>query len=175
MNNNDLVQVLQDYKNFCDKQIIIMTRSAKMTILFYYTIMLFYIISSSIAALLSASNIGVISNGSERAAYSLNIIVLVAVLISMVLSGINTIISPSNKSQNCCITFKLYYELSRELYIKIENYKTAVDDGTDRSNEYQDLLLFYSSRIQTIQVNQPLAYFSKISYPLFNHNKVEEV
>ena len=170
MNPNELINFLQELKDNIDKEVILLQRAAKISLAFYWIIMIISGVCLAISSILTASNIALITNNSNDAV-TLNIIALVAILIGGVANVINSVVGPSTKNSYCCSCFKLYQELSRELEVQMKTYN--IDDGKNHAEEYKYLSLFYVSRIQTIQVDQPVIFFTNITNNKLKKNNDE--
>lgn len=169
MAGNIISNYLTEIKGNIDKEVMILDRASKVCLGSHYIIQVGYLMCSITVLSLSSANANLITSDQIDRAYAINICIIVFTALGLLLSGISALLSLKVKADNCCLCSKLYQNLSLELQIKINKYNDLplLEDGYVE-NKFNNKCMYYTSRIQTIQIIQPLIFYTglkKESHP----------
>lgn len=163
MSGNIISNYLTDIKGNIDKEVIVLNRASKVCLASHYAIQIGYLMCSITVLSLSSANANLITSDQIDRAYTINICIIVFTALGLLLSGIAALLSLKVKADNCSLCSKLYQNLSLELQIKINKYNDLplLEDGYVE-NKFNNKCMYYTSRIQTIQLIQPLVFYTGI-------------
>lgn len=161
MAGNIISNYLNEIKINIDKEVIVLNRASKVCLASHYCLQIGYLMCSISVLSLSSANANIISSDQIQRAYIINICIIIFTALGLFLSGISALLSLKVKSDNCSLCSKLYQNLSLELHIKIDKYNDLplLEDGYIQ-NKYNNKCMYYTSRIQTIQIIQPLVFYT---------------
>lgn len=161
MSGNIISNYLTDIKGRIDKEVIILDRASKVCLVSHYVLQISYLMCSITVLSLSSANANLITSEQIGRAYIINICIIVFTAIGLLVSGIASLLSLKVKADNCSLCSKLYQNLSLELQIKINKYNDLpLLDDAYIENKFNNKCMYYTSRIQTIQIIQPLVFYT---------------
>ena len=161
MAGNIISNYLTEIKDNIDKEVLILNRASRVCLASHYVLQISYLMCSITVLSLSSANANLITSDQIDRAYAINICIIVFTALGLLLSGISALLSLKVKSDNCILCSKLYQNLSLELQIKINKYNDLpLLDGGYVENKFNNKCMYYTSRIQTIQIIQPLIFYT---------------
>jgi hypothetical protein len=171
MSGNIISNYLSNLRENIDKEVKVLNRASKVCLASHYLLQISYLVCSITVLSLSSANANLITSDQIQKAYIINICIIVFTALGLLLSGIASLLSLKVKSDNCSLCSKLYQNLSLELQIKINKYNDLplLEEGYVE-NKFNNKCMYYTSRIQTIQIIQPLIFYTDVK-----HEKQQEV
>lgn len=169
MSGNIISNYLADLKSNIDKEVVILNRASKVCLASHYVLQIGYLMCSITVLSLSSANANLITSEQLGRAYIINICIIVFTALGLLVSGTASLLGLKGKSSDCSLCSKLYQNLSLELQIKINKYNDLplLEEGYVE-NKFNNKCMYYTSRIQTIQIIQPLVFYTgtkKESHP----------
>lgn len=163
MSGNIISNYLSNLRDNIDKEVLILNRASKVCLASHYFLQISYLVCTISVLSLSSANANLITSDQLEQAYKINICIIVFTALGLFLSGTAALLSLKVKSDNCSLCSKLYQNLSLELQIKINKYNdlSSLEDNYVE-NKFNNKCMYYTSRIQTIQIIQPLIFYTQI-------------